>query len=98
MIFKSFLLSSLSFSMRIINSVVVVGLYYGLEKRIGMWMKYTIFTGITPKPKRWNSDFRTISYKRIEWFPLLWEMDSISNYSYCIKKEKKLIEVEDAEC
>ncbi|YP_008474347.1 hypothetical chloroplast RF19 (chloroplast) [Aegilops tauschii] len=29
MIFKSFLFSSLSFSMRIINSVVVVGLYYG---------------------------------------------------------------------
>jgi hypothetical protein len=29
MIFKSFLLSSLSFSMRIINSVIVVGLYYG---------------------------------------------------------------------
>ena len=29
MIFKSFLLSSLSLSMRIINSVVVVGLYYG---------------------------------------------------------------------
>nr|YP_010270558.1 hypothetical protein RF1 [Aristida adscensionis]YP_010270571.1 hypothetical protein RF1 [Aristida adscensionis]UJY97490.1 hypothetical protein RF1 [Aristida adscensionis]UJY97503.1 hypothetical protein RF1 [Aristida adscensionis] len=29
MIFKSFLLGSLSFSMRIINSVVVVGLYYG---------------------------------------------------------------------
>nr|YP_010548612.1 hypothetical protein RF1 [Perotis hordeiformis]YP_010548625.1 hypothetical protein RF1 [Perotis hordeiformis]UYL24851.1 hypothetical protein RF1 [Perotis hordeiformis]UYL24864.1 hypothetical protein RF1 [Perotis hordeiformis] len=29
MICKSFLLSSLSFSMRIINSVVVVGLYYG---------------------------------------------------------------------
>jgi hypothetical protein len=24
-------------------------------------------------------------------------MDSISNYSYCIKEEKKLIEVEDAE-
>jgi len=22
-----------------------------------------------------------------EWFPLLWEMDSISNYSYCIKEE-----------
>ena len=29
MILKSFLFSSLSFSMRIINSVVVVGLYYG---------------------------------------------------------------------
>nr|AGP50878.1 hypothetical chloroplast RF19 [Hordeum vulgare subsp. spontaneum] len=29
MIFKSFLFSSLSFSMRIINSVVVVRLYYG---------------------------------------------------------------------
>nr|QPJ78396.1 hypothetical protein [Agrostis capillaris]QPJ78412.1 hypothetical protein [Agrostis capillaris] len=29
MILKSFLFSSLSFSRRIINSVVVVGLYYG---------------------------------------------------------------------
>jgi len=29
MIFKSFLFSNLSFLMRIINSVVVVGLYYG---------------------------------------------------------------------
>lgn len=30
MIFKSFLFSSLSFSLRVINSVAVVGLYYGV--------------------------------------------------------------------
>lgn len=32
-----------------------------------------------------------------EWFLLFWEMDFILNYSYCIKEEKKLIEVEDVE-
>lgn len=32
-----------------------------------------------------------------ERFLLFWEMDFILNYSYCIKEEKKLIEVEDVE-
>nr|YP_009161241.1 orf39 [Oryza punctata]YP_009161257.1 orf39 [Oryza punctata]AJC09990.1 orf39 [Oryza punctata]AJC10006.1 orf39 [Oryza punctata] len=36
MIFKSFLLSSLSFSMRIINPVVAVGLYYGFLTTFSM--------------------------------------------------------------
>ena len=135
MIFKSFLFSSLSFSMRIINSVVVVGLYYGFLttfsigpsqifflqswireegdirdywrfhygaahdlhidllstsvsilsqlnrwKIYPIWLYYIMYSkngsefdrnarssqvSLFTIPKRWNSDFRTISYKRM---------------------------------
>lgn len=116
MIFKSFLFSSLSFSMRIINSVVVVGLYYGfmttfsigpsqifflqswireegdirdywrfhygaahdlhidllstsvsILSQLNGWRIHPISSQVSlfTIPKRWNRDFRTISYKRM---------------------------------
>jgi hypothetical protein len=43
MIFKSFLLSSLSFSMRIINSVVMVELYYGFLTTFSIDPSYIFF-------------------------------------------------------
>ena len=47
------------------------------------------------KPKRWNSDFRTFSYKRMVSNTL--RNGFYITLSYRVKEEKKLMEIEDAE-